>query len=236
MSHAALLSTRPQADRDPLVIRLRASGRRVHAAPTVAIEPVDFEPPDLRLFSWVVVTSGAGAQALLARCTSPFATRWAAVGPGTASVLTAAGISAAAVPDESRGLRIVDAIGLLGPLAGSHVLLARADAAAPDLPAALRGAGAAVSELAVYHTVIGPEASRAGVVAAMADPELGAVVFASGSAVLGLLRLADGDPRWVPAITIGPATSGVAREHGFRVLAEAERPSIDGLMAAASQV
>lgn len=236
MSQAALLSTRPQADRDPLVIRLRATGRRVHAAPTVAIEPVDFDPPDLSEFNWVVVTSGTGAQALIARSVRPGAARWAAVGPGTAAVLAGQGITAAAMPEQSRGVRIADAIGLLGPLAGLRILLARADAAAPDLPAALREAGALVSELAVYHTVIGPEASRSGVVAALADPELAGVVFASGSAVLGLLRLADSDPRWVPAVTIGPATSGVARERGFRVLAEAEHPSVDGLVAAASQI
>jgi len=151
-------------------------------------------------------------------------------------VLAAYGIAAAAVPDESRGVRIADAIGLLGPLPGRRVLLARADAAAPDLPAALREAGAVVSELAVYHTVIGPEASRPAVAAALADPALAAVLFASGSAVLGLLRLADNDPRWVPAVTIGPATSEVARERGFRVLAEAMQPSVDGLLAAVTQI
>src|SRR5215472_15698637 len=155
-SQAALLSTRPQGDRDPLVVRLRATGRRVHAAPTVAIEPVVFESPDLAQFDWVVVTSGAGAQALVERSTGQTSARWAAVGPRTASVLAALGIHPAAIPDESRGLRIADAIGLLGPLTGLRVLLARADSAAPDLPAALRGSGALVTELAVYHTVIGP--------------------------------------------------------------------------------
>jgi len=236
MSEAALLSTRPQGDRDPLVARLRESGRRVHAAPTVALEPVTFALPDLSRFDWVVVTSAAGARALLERSPSPAGVRWAAVGPRTASVLAAYGVAAAAVPEESRGVRIADAISLLGPLPGRRVLLARADAAAPDLPAALREAGAVVSELSVYHTVIGPEASRPAVAAALADPALAAVVFASGSAVLGLLRLADNDPRWVPAVTIGPATSGVARERGFRVLAEALQPSIDGLLAAVTQI
>jgi len=236
MSQAALLSTRPQGDRDPLVVQLRATGRRVHAAPTVAIEPVLFESPDLARFDWVVVTSAAGAQALMERSTSQTSARWAAVGPRTASVLAALGIHAAAVPDESQGLRIADAIRLLGPLPGLRVLLARADAAAPDLPAALRGAGAVVTELAVYHTVIGPESSRPGVAAALADPALAAVLFASGSAVLGLLRLADDDPRWVPAVTIGPATSEVARDKGFRVLAQAERPSVEGLVAAVTQI
>ena len=49
-----------------------------------------------------------------------------------------------------------------------------------------------------------------------------AVLFASGSAVRGLLRLADpdllDDCRRVPAICIGPRTSAVALDNGFRIL------------------
>lgn len=232
MTAAALLSTRPEGDRDPLAVRLRAAGRRVHAVPTVAVEPLVFEPPDWSRFDWVVVTSAAGAAALFERCTDPPAISWAAVGPGTAAALASRGVTAAAVPDEHRGVGIADAIGRVEPLLGRRVLLARADAAASDLPEALTEAGALVEEMAVYHTVIGPEGSRAGIATALADPELGAVVFASGSAVRGLLRLARQDPRHLPAITIGPSTSQVAQEQGFRVLAQASTPGVEGLIAA----
>jgi uroporphyrinogen-III synthase len=138
------------------------------------------------------------------------------------------------VPEQSRGLRIAQAIAAVEPLAGLRVLLARADAAAPDLPAALREAGARVTDLAVYHTLAGPESSRPAVAAALADPALAAVLFASGSAVEGLLRLADpgADARRLPAITIGPATTAVARRHGFAVAAEAATRDVDGLVRA----
>src|SRR5438874_1039543 len=88
-------------------------------------------------------------------------------------------------------------------------LLARADAAAADLPAALRAAGALVDEVAVYHTVVGPDSSRAGVAAALADPALAGAVFASGSAVRGLVRLGGEPARRLPAVTIGPSTTAV---------------------------
>ena len=136
------------------------------------------------------------------------------------------------MPEQSRGVRIAEAIAGVEPLAGLRVLLARADAAAGDLPAALRDAGARVEELAVYHTVVGPEASRAGVAAALADPELRAALFASGSAVRGLLRLGGAAARQVPAVTIGPATTEVATAEGLRVVAEAARPGVDGLVEA----
>ena len=45
-------------------------------------------------------------------------------------------------------------------------------------------------------------------------------------------RLAARDVRLLPAVTIGPATSEVARREGFQVAAEAERPSVEGLVAA----
>jgi uroporphyrinogen-III synthase len=63
--------------------------------------------------------------------------------------------------------------------------------------------------------------------AALADPDLGAVVFASGSAVRGFLRL--GGSKRVPAITIGPRTTSSARGRGFVVIAQADAQSVSGL-------
>jgi uroporphyrinogen-III synthase len=200
--------------------------------PTVATEPLPFAPPDLGEFDWVVVTSATGVHALLAAKPAG-AARWAAVGPRTAAALAEHGIVAGAVPAESRGVRIAEAI---APVAGRRILLARADAAAADLPDALRAAGAGVEELAVYHTVAGPERSRPGVEAALADPALRLAVFASGSAVVGLLKLGGAAARAVPAVTIGPATSEVARREGLTVAAEAARPDVDSLLSAVSAV
>jgi uroporphyrinogen-III synthase len=226
----ALLITRPEGERDPLVARLRALGYRVYAVPTVATEPLPFSPPDLARFDWVVVTSATGVHALLDRIASPPAgLRWAAVGPRTAAALGGRGIAADAVPGESRGVRIAEAI---GRVEGGRVLLARADAAAPDLPDALRARGAHVEELAVYHTVAGPQSSRQAVQAALADPGLTAAIFASGSAVAGLLRLGGDGARRLAAVTIGPATTAAARRHGFDVVAEAATPSVEGLVQA----
>jgi uroporphyrinogen-III synthase len=229
---AALLSTRPDGERDPLVARLRGLGYRVHAVPTVATEPLPFEAPDLGRYDWVVVTSAAGAAALLAAAELSPATRWAAVGPRTAGALAERGVAPSAVPEESRGVRIAEAMARVVSLAGARVLLARADAAAADLPAALRDAGARVETLSVYHTVVGPESSRAAVAAALADPALAGAVFASGSAVRGLVRLGGEAARRLPAITIGPATTAVAAEEGLAVVAEAASAGLDGLIEA----
>src|SRR5262249_8853551 len=106
----ALLATRPEGERDPLVARLRALRYRVHAAPTAVTEALPFAPPTLASFDWVVVTSAAGAQALLDAVEAGADVRWAAVGPRTAAELAGRGVVAAAVPEQSRGVRIAEAI------------------------------------------------------------------------------------------------------------------------------
>jgi uroporphyrinogen-III synthase/uroporphyrinogen III methyltransferase/synthase len=150
--------------------------------------------------------------------------RWGAVGAATARALRARGAEAAVVPDESNGLALANALPDIG---GKRVLLVRASAAAPDLPDRLRARGAYVDELAAYLTVEGPAAAAGPLKAALADGDLAAIVFASGSAIRGFIALG-GTTAW-PAITIGPRTTKVASELGFRVLAEAGRQSAEAL-------
>ena len=209
----ALLLTRPRGAEDPLAIVLGELGYRVHAVPTLATEPVPVAADSLAGFDWIVVTSAAGVAALPSL---PSGSRWAAVGAATAAALAERGVTADLVPEASNGGAIAAAI---PDPSGSRVLLARADAAAEDLPARLRERGAEVVELAVYRTVEAPADSRPALAAALADPELAGVVFASGSAVRGFLGLG-GKPS-LPAVTIGPRTSQVARELGFEIAAEA---------------
>jgi uroporphyrinogen-III synthase len=203
---------------------LQAAGYRVHAVPTVATRSLDFTPPDLYRYDWVVVTSVAGVDALTELQAGP---RWAAVGAATARALRARGAEAAVVPDEANGLALANA---LPDIRGQRVLLVRASAAAPDLPTRLRERGAVVEELAVYVTVEGPAAAAKPLMAALADVDLAAIVFASGSAVRGYIALG-GATSW-PAITIGPRTTKVARQLGFHVVAEAQRQSAEALAAA----
>ena len=230
MSTKGVLVTRPGGQSDPLVEALRARGVDVHVAPTVALEPIWFEPPDLSTYDWVVITSASGARALLDRTPLRAGPRWAAVGPVTAAEMARLGVTTAAVPEKARGVEVAGAMADVQPLEGRRVLLARASAASEDLPVVLREAGALVDELPVYRTVEGPESSRRTVNEALADEAVTVVVFASGSAVRGLLRLAETDPRRLLAVTIGPATTAAASEHGFRLGAEAVRATVEGLM------
>ena len=220
----AILVTRPAGDVDPIAGALETAGYRVHTVPTVAIHRLYFIRPELSNYDWVVVTSASGVDAL---DDLPAGPQWAAVGCATARALRARGIEPALVPEETNGAALANAMPDAG---GKHVLLVRAAAAAPDLPERLRERGAEVDELAAYATVEGPASSAEPLAAALADVDLSAVVFASGSAVRGFIAL--GGTTALPAITIGPRTTAVARALGFRVMAEATAQSAEALAAA----
>ena len=229
----AILVTRPAGETGAL----EKAGYRVHAVPTIATQLLKFDRPDLTKYDWVVLTSGAGVEAL-GRSPSPLrgegrgeglklGLRWAAVGQATARALRASGIEPSLIPAESNGLALANA---LPDVRGKRILLVRASTASPDLPERLRERGAAVDEVAAYLTIEGPASSSAPLKAALADPDLAAIVFASGSAVRGFIALG-GSTRW-PAITIGPRTTREARALGFRVIAEAATQSAEALAAA----
>ncbi len=221
---STILVTRPAGAGDPLVAALESRGYRVTAVPTVVTEPVHVDWPDLSRFDWVVVTSAAGVAALPDLPAGP---RWAAVGEATARALRSRGAVVDLVPEEANGAALAKA---LPDPAGARVLLVRASLADPDLPAALRKRGAQVEEVVAYETIEGPAGSADELRRALERPDLAAVVFASGSAVRGFTRLGGGTN--VPAVTIGPRTSAVARDAGFTVVAEAEGRSVQELAAA----
>lgn len=225
----ALLVTRPLGESDELVRALRQRGYRVHAVPTVETEPARFESSSLAACDWIVLTSARGVDAFDVLPAGP---RFAAVGKATAQALRARGIEPAHVPAQATGADLGET---LPDVAGRRIALVRASAAATDLAERLRARGALVEEVTAYHTVEAPAASTGELRTALADPELRAIVFASGSAVRGFLVLG-GAPAAVPAITIGPRTTKVACEAGFDVLAEAREQNVAGLVDAVIQV
>jgi uroporphyrinogen-III synthase len=117
---------------------------------------------------------------------------------------------------------------------GQRVLLVRAAVARDVVPQALKAAGAQVTVVDAYCTVVPADAvGRAR--AMFTDERLpDAVVFTSGSTVwhlLDVLREAGlAFPPQVACVSIGPVTSAALREAGLVVAAEAETASLDALV------
>jgi uroporphyrinogen III methyltransferase/synthase len=223
----AILVTRPAGHEDPLVDLLEHRGYRVHAVPTVETEPNKFDARDLATCDWIVLTSVNGVDALTELPRGP---QYAAVGEKTAAALRARGTEPALVPPLANAAALADS---LPNVEGKRIVLVRASAAGTDLPEILRRRGASVEEMNAYTTIEGPAKSAAPLRAALGDPGLAAVVFASGSAIRGYIKL--GGNNQVSAVTIGPGTTATAREHGFQVIAEAEARSAEELAAAVAR-
>lgn len=230
-----LLITRPLRDARTLTAPLEAAGIETVVVPTIAIEPpidgsLERALARAETVAWLIVTSANAAAVLAGRV--PPNVRVAAVGPSTASALRGAGIRVHFVPDDYRSAAIAAG---LGTLAGHEVLLARSDAATPQLVTALGQAGAYVREAVAYRTVEGPTSSRPLLTGALRTP-LDGIVFGSGSAVRGLLALLEPElqerARALPALCIGPVTAAEAVASGFAVDLVAREHTATGLVAA----
>ena len=215
-----LLVTRPSHQAEPLARALRDAGFEATCVPTVAIAAPTDGSLDVALariadIDWLVVTSANGVAPLTGRV--PASARVAAVGPATAAALASAGIRVDHVPDDYLSAAVASG---MGDLRGCRVLLARSDAATPQLHEALVGAGALVSEAIAYRTIEAPPESRDPLRRALQD-RLNGIVFSSASAVRGLLALLDHRERTrakrIPALCIGPVTGAQAEADGFAV-------------------
>jgi uroporphyrinogen-III synthase len=224
-----VLVTRPAAQAPELMQLLAARGMTGISVPSVAIRhepaggPFDAALGALTGAAWLVITSANGAAALAARLRAirrgmPSGTRLAAVGPATAAALSAAGLTVHHVPDEYLTVAIASG---LGELRKKRVVLARADAATPDLAEALRARGAIVEEVIAYRTIEGPPSAVPALKAALLGG-LDAISLTSGSTARGLARLADGldagqarTLKRLPVFAIGPVTARVAQRVGF---------------------
>ena len=204
--------TRPRDQAGPLVERLENLGHEVIECPLIEIEPLP-GPVEVEGYDWVIVTSPNGARELLSRASGDLP-KVAAVGPGTAETLRELGVEPALVP------RVSSQDGLLAefPRSAGRVLFAAAQGARRRPIEELRA-----DFVALYTTrlVRPPE-----------PPEGDLVVLASGSAARSFAELGVD----IPAVTIGPQTTAVARTVGLRVIAEAETHDLDGLVGAVDRL
>ena len=228
---------RPREQAKPLADGLAAAGAEVVSAPVIAI----VDPPDggaalraamarLGRGDWLVITSPNGAVRAAAAGPLSEGVNVAAIGPGTADRAVAAGLTVRMVPDRAIAEGLLQAFP--APDSDSDrrglVVLARAAVARSVLPDGLRAAGWDVLDVAAYRNVgvrLSQDQRRA---VAASD----GVVFTSSSTVKRLVVEVGTDAVPPLVVSIGPATSATAVEHGLEVTVEATDHTIDGVVAA----
>ena len=225
---------RPPDQAVPLADRLAAESADVVFAPVIAIaDPGDGGAglraalESLMVGDWLVLTSPNGVARAAAALDGalPDGVNVAVVGPGTAERARTADLPVDLVPDRSVAEGLLDVFPAPSRSGGS-IVLARAAVARDVLPTRLREMGWDVTDVAAYRTVtteLSPEERRAA-----ASSEV--VLFTSSSTVDRLVAELGSDAIPPVVVSIGPATSATAADHGLDVTVEASVHTVPGLV------
>ena len=162
-----VLVTRPREQAAELVDRLTVLGAEAIEAPMIRIAPPEDLGPLRRAadnaddFDWIVFTSANAVEAFMTALLDGTrdvralkGPRLCTVGTGTAERLARYGIKADLIPDEFRAEALVAAMADSGSLDGCRVLLPRADIGREVIAEGLRDAGALVTDVVAYRTVL----------------------------------------------------------------------------------
>jgi uroporphyrinogen III methyltransferase/synthase len=227
--------TRAREQASALARRLEDLGASAIELPSIAIEPLALDRPQLSGYAWIVFTSVNGVDGFFARglhahdldARALAGCQIAAIGPGTAAALRRYGVRADLIPERSVAESLLEAFP--PALVEDRVLIARAETARDVLPEGLVRLGYGVEILPIYRTVTTTPAPAD--LAALRAGQVDAITFTSASTVENFCDLVGDLPEPRPVIaSIGPVTSDAARARHLRVDAEADPHTIDGLV------
>jgi len=227
-----IVVTRSREQAGELVELLESLGAETIGAPMIRIIPPDDYGPldratsEAGTYDWIVFTSTNGVEAFMRRLKAGDAdvrelkgVKLVAIGPATADHLAFHGVKADLAPVESRAEAVVQALREQGSLKGKKFLLPRADIAREVLADELRKAGAEVTEVTAYRTVLA-EIEREGdpdIYRMLLEKRIDVVTFTSASTVKNFVKVfgAEQAPdllRTTTVASIGPVTAEAA-EH-----------------------
>lgn len=245
-----VLVTRPRDQAAELVERLSMLGADPIQAPLIRVEPPTDSKPLLAAaaiaheFDWIVFASANAAQSfmLAVRETggdtrSLKGPRLCAVGTATAEKLRQYGIKVDAIPGEFRAEGVVAAILAAGPVAGQRILIPRADIGREVLTEQLRQAGALVTDVVAYRTVLddAPREHDPDVYRLLLDGRIDVVTFASPSAVRSFVKIYGAEPaadllKNTVVAVIGPVTAEAAKQAGIPVTIQPQTYTVAALV------
>lgn len=226
-----VLITRPRHQAADFADALRAFGADPVIVPMIRIVPPEDDGPLARAcagaagFDWIVFTSANGVEALLSRLAGSDRrlgqAKIVAVGPATAARLGQYGVRADIIPKQHRAEAAAEELIRDHDLDGARILLPRASLASPELPDALRGAGATVTDVVAYRTISVTDTGDTDLAGMLDRGELHVVTFTSPSAVRTFVSLLGGPDRagkllaGIAVASIGPVTTRALGDLGL---------------------
>ena len=150
------------------------------------------------------------------------------------------------VPEPNTWRDLIAALDARGPITGLRVAVQEYGKPSPELCAALRDRGAAVTSVPVYRWALPEDITPLRkAVCAIAEGRIDAVLFTSAQQVLHLLQIADDEGLGIAIRealcfrvlvgSIGPTTTEALRENGLEPGIEPEHPKMGHLVAALAE-
>ena len=163
--------------------------------------------------------------------------RLCAIGPSTEQRVSRYGLRVDVMPDEANSEAVMDALRAAGKLKGARVLLPRADIAREVLADQLRDAGAEVTEVAAYRTMLGETERDADqdIYRMLLEGQVDAITFTSASTVKNFAKIFGEEQaadllRTTVVASIGPVTAEAAQQLGIKTTVMPERYTIPDLV------
>ncbi|MEO6235742.1 MAG: uroporphyrinogen-III C-methyltransferase [Vicinamibacterales bacterium] len=244
-----IVVTRSREQAGELVDMLEERGAEAIQAPTIRIAPpedlaaLDRACAEAGKFDWIVFTSANAVDYFMQRALAGGdvrdlqGVRLCAIGPSTAQRLTRYGLRVDLVPAEATSDAVLDAVRGAGGVKGTRFLLPRADIAREVLADQLRDAGAEVSEVIAYRTLLGGS-ERDGdqdIYRMLLDRQVDAITFTSASTVKNFAKIYGEEQaadllRTTVVASIGPVTAEAARQLGIETTVLPARYTIPDLV------
>lgn len=228
--------------------QLRELGADAVQLPVIEVAPLndysalDASIGELEQYDWLIFTSANAVEYFLARLrisgrdARSIRGRICAIGPKTDALLASFWLTADLIPSETTSEGVAAAFGSFD-IRGARVLVPRAATAREVIPAALQAMGAQVDVVDAYRNVVPTDAEERvrAYLARGRKPHW--ITFTSGSTVKNFLAITGLEAlSGVRVVSIGPATSDVARMHGLEVHAEANPSTVEGMVEAIVKV
>jgi uroporphyrinogen III methyltransferase/synthase len=244
-----IVVTRSREQAGELVEMLEERGAEAIQAPTIRIAPpedmaaLDRACADAGAYNWIIFTSANAVEAFMQRLLANSDVRelkgvqLCAIGPSTAQRLTRYGVRVDLMPEEARSEAVIESLKTTGSLKGARFLLPRADIAREILADQLRDAGAEVSEVVAYRTLLAG-AERDGdqdIYRMLLDRQIDAVTFTSASTVKNFAKIFGEEQaadllNTTVVASIGPVTAEAAQQLGIHTTVMPERYTIADLV------
>jgi uroporphyrinogen III methyltransferase/synthase len=244
-----IVVTRSREQAGELVDMLEERGAEAIQAPTIRVAPaedtaaLDRACADAGAYNWIVFTSANAVDYFMQRVMANGdvrdlkGVRLCAIGPSTAQRIARFGLRVDVTPDEANSEAITDALRAVGTLKGARILLPRADIAREVLADQLRDAGADVSEVTAYRTVLGETERDADqdIYRMLLEGKIDAITFTSASTVKNFAKIFGEEQaadllRTTVVASIGPVTAEAAQQLGITTTVMPERYTIPDLV------